>query len=70
MLEALDFQYDWQGETVGDACEVKMLRSILIKGVESLVTECVTAAQMGWIAIFWHQQATLGIEDMAGLAIM
>ena len=70
MLEALDFQYDWQGETVGDACEVKMLRSILIKGVESLVTECVTAAQMRGLDsdILASAGKTLGIDDMAGLA--
>jgi len=70
MLEAFDFQYDWQGETIGDACEVKMLRSILIKGVESLITECVTAAQMRGLDsdILASAGKTLGIEDMAGLA--
>jgi len=70
ILNELDFNFDWQGEAVGDACEVKMLRSILIKGVESLVTECVTAAQMRGLDsdILASAGKTLGIDDMAGLA--
>ena len=45
VLDALGFDYDWRSENIGDASMVKMLRSILIKGMESLICECVTAAQ-------------------------
>ena len=70
IFHRLDFNFDWQGDRVGDACEVKMLRSILIKGVESLICECITAAQMRGLdsEILASAGNTLGIDDMAGLA--
>ena len=70
MLDMLGFDYDWRGEAIGEASMVKMLRSVLIKGVESLVCECVTAAQGQGLdtEILTSAGKTLGIEDMPGLA--
>ena len=49
---------------------VKMLRSILIKGMESLICECVTAAQEQGLdtEILSSAGKTLGINNMPGLA--
>lgn len=70
ILDEFEFDYDWRGEAIGEASMVKMLRSILIKGVESLVCECVTAAQGQGLdtEILTSAGKTLGIEDMPGLA--
>ena len=70
VLDELGFEYDWRGEEIGEASMVKMLRSILIKGVESLVCECVTAAQAQGLdtEILNSAGKTLGIDDMPGLA--
>lgn len=70
VLDALGFDYDWRSEKIGDASMVKMLRSILIKGMESLICECVTAAQEQGLdtEILSSAGRTLGIDDMPGLA--
>ena len=49
---------------------VKMLRSILIKGMESLICECVTAAEGQGLdtEILTSAGKTLGIDDMPALA--
>jgi len=69
ILRALDFQFDWRGSDVGAASVVKMLRSVLIKGVESLVCECVSAAQELGLddEILSSAGRTLGIADMPAL---
>jgi 3-hydroxyisobutyrate dehydrogenase-like beta-hydroxyacid dehydrogenase len=43
-LNALGFNVEDGGETLGSASATKMLRSIMIKGVEALFLECVAAA--------------------------
>ena len=69
-LEGYGFDFKWQGLQVGDASMVKMLRSILIKGMESLICECVTAAQGQGLDtdILTSAGKTLGIDDMPALA--
>ena len=66
----LDFQFEWEGEDIGEASIVKMLRSILIKGMECIVTESVTASQELGLDTRILQSAgkTLGIDDMLGFA--
>ena len=70
LLEQLDFDFSWVDEEVGKASIVKMLRSVLIKGAESLITEAVSAAEGLGISdqILASAGKTLGIADMAGLA--
>ena len=69
-LEGYGFDFKWQGSQVGDASMVKMLRSILIKGMESLICECVTAAEGQGLDtdILTSAGKTLGIDDMPTLA--
>ena len=70
LLQDLGFSFAWEGEGIGDASIVKMLRSILIKGMESIITESVTASQELGLDTRILQSAgkTLGIDDMVGLA--
>ena len=70
LLTEFGFSYRWQGANVGDASMVKMLRSILIKGMESLICECVTAAEGQGLdtEILTSAGKTLGIADMPALA--
>lgn len=50
-LTALGMKFEIVSDTTGDASTVKMIRSVAIKGFESVTMECVTAA------------VKLGIED-------
>lgn len=70
LLRDLGWNFEWKGDRVGDASVVKMLRSILIKGMESLISECVTAAEPLGIAdeILASAGKTLGISEMSKLA--
>lgn len=70
LLEDLGFSFSWEGEGIGEASIVKMLRSILIKGMECIITESVTASQELGLdkRILQSAGKTLGIEDMVGLA--
>lgn len=70
LWDSLDFSYSWEGEAVGQASIVKMLRSILIKGMECLIAESVTASQGLGLdeRILQSAGKTLGIEDMPALA--
>lgn len=70
ILKEFGFDFSWQGPLVGQACIVKMMRSIIIKGVESLLSECVTAAESQGLDtdILLSAGKTLGISDMPGLA--
>jgi 3-hydroxyisobutyrate dehydrogenase-like beta-hydroxyacid dehydrogenase len=43
-FEALGLQFEIVSERVGDASTLKMIRSVAIKGFESVTMECVTAA--------------------------
>jgi 3-hydroxyisobutyrate dehydrogenase-like beta-hydroxyacid dehydrogenase len=44
-LQALGMRPQYAGETVGRASSIKMLRSVMIKGMEALTAECVLAAR-------------------------
>lgn len=45
LLERLGMRPKLTGSKVGDASSVKMLRSVVIKGLEALTTECLLAAR-------------------------
>ena len=66
----LGFNHDWEGEEIGSASVVKMLRSVLIKGVESLICESMAAAEGLGLSqrILTSAGKTLGIDNMVGLA--
>jgi 3-hydroxyisobutyrate dehydrogenase-like beta-hydroxyacid dehydrogenase len=44
VLQALDMNVALAGEKVGNAAAIKMVRSVMIKGLEALTTECFLAA--------------------------
>jgi 3-hydroxyisobutyrate dehydrogenase-like beta-hydroxyacid dehydrogenase len=44
-LRALDMRPEVAGDRVGDASSVKMIRSVMIKGLEALTAECILAAR-------------------------
>lgn len=70
ILTDLAFSFTWEGGEIGDASVVKMLRSILIKGMECLISESVTASQSLGLdeRILRSAGQTLGIADMPALA--
>lgn len=70
LLDQLDFGYRWVDAAIGKASIIKMLRSILIKGAESILTECVTAAEGLGIAdeILETAGQTLRMDDIHGMA--
>lgn len=45
VLRALDMRPEIVGDKIGQASSVKMLRSVMIKGLEALTTECLLAAR-------------------------
>lgn len=44
-LTALGMKPQVSGEKIGDASSIKMLRSVMIKGLEALTSECLLAAR-------------------------
>ena len=44
-LRALDMRPEVAGDRVGDASSIKMIRSVMIKGLEALTAECMLAAR-------------------------
>lgn len=70
ILDQLACAYTWESDAVGDASVVKMIRSILIKGMESLICEAMTAAvPLGHDERILNSVGkTLGINDMTALA--
>ena len=70
LLTDFAFSFTWEGQEIGDASIVKMLRSILIKGMECLISESVTASQAFGLEerILRSAGQTLGIADMPALA--
>ena len=70
ILKKLKFNYEWESSEIGKAAVVKMLRSIMIKGVESLLTECITASEKIGIhdRILLSAEKTLGIKNIKKLA--
>ncbi|WP_226579781.1 NAD(P)-dependent oxidoreductase [Acuticoccus sediminis] len=49
-MTAMDMRVDIAGETVGDASTIKMIRSVMIKGIEALTAECMLAAHRAGVA--------------------
>lgn len=45
MLRGLDMQPEIAGARVGEASAIKMIRSVMIKGIEALTAECLLAAR-------------------------
>lgn len=70
IFDALAFSYGWEGTDIGQASVVKMLRSILIKGMECIISESVIASQGLGLdeRILSSAGKTLGIADMPALA--
>jgi 3-hydroxyisobutyrate dehydrogenase-like beta-hydroxyacid dehydrogenase len=44
LLQRLDMKFETISENVGDASTIKMVRSVMIKGIESLISESIVAA--------------------------
>lgn len=79
LAELADLGADWAvaGGQVGDASSIKMLRSVMIKGLEALTAECLLAARRagvedavlaslqssdpGWN---WHKRCAYNLERM------
>ncbi|MFV0383358.1 DUF1932 domain-containing protein [Paracoccus sp. (in: a-proteobacteria)] len=43
-LDMMGMDYRWRGPEIGSASAVKMIRSVMIKGIEALTAECFLAA--------------------------
>jgi 3-hydroxyisobutyrate dehydrogenase-like beta-hydroxyacid dehydrogenase len=78
ILEGLGMTFTIAGDKVGDAAAIKMVRSVMIKGIEALTLECfLTAARAGVVeevaaslknnypSLDWGQIAEYNIERMA-----
>ncbi|MDO5613877.1 MAG: DUF1932 domain-containing protein [Paracoccus sp. (in: a-proteobacteria)] len=76
-LDALDMPYGVAGGQVGDASSIKMIRSVMIKGMEALSAECLLAARRAGVDgavlaslqasnpdIDWPRQAAYNLERM------
>ncbi|MEM8742888.1 MAG: DUF1932 domain-containing protein, partial [Pseudomonadota bacterium] len=50
LLAALDMQASVVGASIGDASAIKMIRSVMIKGMEALSAECFLAAYRAGVA--------------------
>lgn len=77
VLAALDMRPKIAGEVVGDASSIKMIRSVMIKGMEALTAECLLAARRAGVeaqvlaslqasnpGIEWPRQAAYNLERM------
>jgi 3-hydroxyisobutyrate dehydrogenase-like beta-hydroxyacid dehydrogenase len=77
VLLGLGMEAKLEGEVVGDASAIKMIRSVMIKGMEALTAECLLAARRAGIEdrvlsslvasnpnIDWPQQAAYNLERM------
>ncbi len=76
-LRALDMRPTIVGDTVGQASMIKMLRSVMIKGIEALSAECFLAAHRAGVAdaviasldvadpgADWHRRGAYHLERM------
>ncbi|MBF9034481.1 DUF1932 domain-containing protein [Rhodobacterales bacterium HKCCE2091] len=77
VLQALDMSPKEAGTAVGEASSVKMLRSVMIKGLEALMAECFLAARRAGVEervlaslmasdpeVEWARRATYNLERM------
>jgi 3-hydroxyisobutyrate dehydrogenase-like beta-hydroxyacid dehydrogenase len=78
VLQALDMKVALAGETIGAAAAIKMVRSVMVKGLEALTLECFLAAHRAGVEpqIFqslahsfpgpdWPQMVEYNLERMA-----
>jgi 3-hydroxyisobutyrate dehydrogenase-like beta-hydroxyacid dehydrogenase len=76
-LQKLGMDVRVMGEKVGDASTIKMLRSVMIKGLEALTAECLLAARRAGVedkviaslqasdpGFNWQQNSTYNLERM------
>lgn len=77
LLAALGMEAKISGPTIGEASAIKMIRSVMIKGMEALTAECLLAARRAGIEdrvltslqasnpnIDWPKQAAYNLERM------
>jgi 3-hydroxyisobutyrate dehydrogenase-like beta-hydroxyacid dehydrogenase len=77
LLQGLDMQAEIAGERVGDASSIKMIRSVMVKGMEALTAECLLAAKRAGVEqavlaslgrshpdIEWARRSSYNIERM------
>lgn len=77
MLRMLDMQPEVAGTRVGEASAIKMIRSVMIKGMEALTAECLLAARRAGVedaviaslqasdpGVDWHSRSAYGLERM------
>lgn len=78
LLRELDMQLTVVGDNVGQAAAIKMIRSVMIKGMEALTLECFLAAQRAGLldevtvslknnypGLDWPQVSEYNVERMA-----
>lgn len=76
-LDRMDMNYRYRGPDIGSASAVKMIRSVMVKGIEALCAECFLAAgragvldevlaslQSSDTGTDWHMQAGYNLERM------
>jgi 3-hydroxyisobutyrate dehydrogenase-like beta-hydroxyacid dehydrogenase len=76
-LTALGMRPKYMGEAVGRASSIKMLRSVMIKGMEALTAECVLAARRAGVeeeviasleasdpGVKWRERGAYNLERM------
>jgi 3-hydroxyisobutyrate dehydrogenase-like beta-hydroxyacid dehydrogenase len=82
VLQALDMSVGIAGEKVGNAAAIKMVRSVMIKGLEALTTECFLAATRAGVepqifaslgksfpGLDWPEMVEYNLERMANHGI-
>ena len=82
VLAALDMSVALAGETIGAAAAIKMVRSVMMKGLEALMLECFLAARIAGVedqvvaslaksypGIDWHKATEYNLERMASHGI-
>jgi 3-hydroxyisobutyrate dehydrogenase-like beta-hydroxyacid dehydrogenase len=78
LLEELDMKATISGDTVGAAAAIKMIRSVMIKGIEALTLECFLAASRAGVleevtdslknnypGLDWRKVTAYNVERMA-----
>ncbi|WP_157018094.1 NAD(P)-dependent oxidoreductase [Mesorhizobium xinjiangense] len=76
-LGPLDMDLRAAGDKVGDASSIKMLRSVMVKGIEALTAECILAARRAGVegavlaslqssdpGIDWQKRSAYNLERM------
>lgn len=77
LLEGLDMQAEVVGDKIGQASAIKMMRSVMIKGMEALTAECILAARRAGVedaviaslqnsdpGIQWQKRLSYNLERM------